>query len=94
MLPATIAVPSVTQFRNNSVILKMSCEMCLFFQRVPTRSLSSPTPGTPTNTETTREPIRTTGNNNMVDREQVYTWIMELTNPETREHALIELRYI
>lgn len=29
-----------------------------------------------------------------VNREQVYTWILELTNPDTREHALIELRYM
>lgn len=27
-----------------------------------------------------------------VDREQVYQWIQELTPPDTREHALIELR--
>lgn len=27
-----------------------------------------------------------------VDRERVYQWILELTNPETRENALPELR--
>ncbi len=26
-----------------------------------------------------------------MNREQVYQWIQELANPETREHALIEL---
>lgn len=26
-----------------------------------------------------------------VDREKVYTWIIELSNPETRENALLEL---
>lgn len=28
-----------------------------------------------------------------VDREKIYLWITELTNPETRESALFELRY-
>lgn len=28
-----------------------------------------------------------------VDREKIYQWIIELTNPETRENALQELRY-
>jgi len=28
-----------------------------------------------------------------VDREKIYIWINELTNPETRESALFELRY-
>lgn len=27
-----------------------------------------------------------------VDKEQVYSWIQQLTHPDTREHALIELR--
>ena len=27
-----------------------------------------------------------------IDREQIYTWIQELTHPETREQALLELR--
>ena len=27
-----------------------------------------------------------------VDREKIYLWINELTNPETRESALFELR--
>lgn len=27
-----------------------------------------------------------------VDREKIYQWIMELSNPETRENALLELR--
>ncbi|KAI4465471.1 hypothetical protein MML48_3g00013070 [Holotrichia oblita] len=27
-----------------------------------------------------------------VDREKIYQWILELTNPETRENALLELR--
>ena len=26
-------------------------------------------------------------------RESVYQWILELASPETREHALLELRY-
>ena len=29
-----------------------------------------------------------------VDREKIYLWINELTNPETRESALFELRYL
>ncbi|XP_064385539.1 CCR4-NOT transcription complex subunit 9-like isoform X2 [Halichondria panicea] len=31
------------------------------------------------------------GNSGGDNREQVYTWILELSNPDTREHALIEL---
>lgn len=55
------------------------------------RSISSPTPGMTSDVsrDTSRVPI--TSN---VDRDQVYTWILELINPETREHALIELRLI
>lgn len=30
--------------------------------------------------------------NQTVERERVYQWILELTNPETRENALLELR--
>lgn len=30
--------------------------------------------------------------NQTVEREKVYMWILELTNPETRENALLELR--
>lgn len=33
----------------------------------------------------------TTSAQSSVNREQVYTWIQELSSPETREHALIEL---
>lgn len=29
-----------------------------------------------------------------IDREQIYTWIQELTHPETREQALLELRLV
>ena len=29
-----------------------------------------------------------------IDREQIYTWIQELTHPETREQALLELRCV
>ena len=32
------------------------------------------------------------GGGGPVDREQVYQWILDLTPPDTREHALIELR--
>lgn len=59
------------------------------------RSVSSPTPGMPPSTITPSEGSRdmsripSSGN---VDRDQVYAWILELTNPDTREHALIELR--
>jgi hypothetical protein len=28
-----------------------------------------------------------------VDRDKIYQWIIELSNPETRENALLELRY-
>jgi CCR4-NOT transcription complex subunit 9 len=28
-----------------------------------------------------------------VDRDKIYQWIVELSNPETRENALLELRY-
>lgn len=28
------------------------------------------------------------------DRDKIYQWIVELCNPETRENALSELRYI
>lgn len=34
-----------------------------------------------------------TSNLQSVDREKIYLWITELTNPETRESALFELRY-
>ena len=34
-----------------------------------------------------------TTNLQTVDREKIYLWINELTNPETRESALFELRY-
>ena len=27
------------------------------------------------------------------EREKIYSWIIELSNAETREHALLELRY-
>lgn len=27
-----------------------------------------------------------------VDRDKIYQWIIELTNPDTRENALLELR--
>lgn len=30
--------------------------------------------------------------NNTVDRDKIYQWILELTNPDTRENALLELR--
>ena len=62
-------------------------------QRVPpvNRSLSSPTPSSIAQVDPPRDPSRIVGS--AVDREQVYSWILELTNPETREHALIELRY-
>ena len=29
-----------------------------------------------------------------VDREQIYTWILELSSPDTRETALLELRSV
>lgn len=29
-----------------------------------------------------------------VEREKIYQWILELTNPDTRENALLELRYV
>jgi hypothetical protein len=29
----------------------------------------------------------------LVDRDKIYQWIIELSNPETRENALLELRY-
>ena len=32
-----------------------------------------------------------TGQSSSLNREQVYTWIQELSSPDTREHALIEL---
>lgn len=32
--------------------------------------------------------------NQTVEREKVFQWILELTNPETRENALLELRYV
>ena len=28
-----------------------------------------------------------------VDREKIYQWIVELASPDTRENALLELRY-
>jgi len=28
-----------------------------------------------------------------VDRDKIYQWIVELSHPETRENALLELRY-
>ena len=62
-------------------------------QRVPpvNRSLSSPTSSSIAQVDPPRDPSRIVGS--AVDREQVYSWILELTNPETREHAFIELRY-
>jgi CCR4-NOT transcription complex subunit 9 len=54
-----------------------------------TRSISSPTPSMPA-AETSRDMPRTSSSTNL-DREQVYVWILELINPDTREHALIEL---
>lgn len=56
------------------------------------RSISSPTPTMPTS-DVSRDASRASGATTSVDREQVYTWILELINPDTREHALIELRY-
>jgi CCR4-NOT transcription complex subunit 9 len=32
--------------------------------------------------------------NQTVEREKVFQWILELTNPETRENALLELRWV
>lgn len=32
--------------------------------------------------------------NPTVEREKVYLWILELTSPDTREIALLELRYL
>lgn len=32
--------------------------------------------------------------NPTVEREKVYVWILELTSPETRETALLELRCV
>ena len=32
--------------------------------------------------------------NQTVEREKVFQWILELTNPETRENALLELRCV
>lgn len=31
---------------------------------------------------------------NLADREKIYQWILELTNSETRENALLELRFV
>jgi len=28
-----------------------------------------------------------------MEREKIYTWVLELSSPDTREHALLELRY-
>lgn len=66
------------------------------------RSVSSPTPGmqsSEASRDTTAAPIASGGGGGgvasgtaSVDRDQVYIWILELINPETREHALIELR--
>ena len=54
-------------------------------------SISSPTPSAiPTSDGASRDSSRAIVSS--VDREQVYTWILELINPDTREHALIELR--
>lgn len=65
------------------------------------RSVSSPTPGmqsSEASRDTTAAPIASGGGGGgvasgtaSVDRDQVYIWILELINPETREHALIEL---
>lgn len=29
-----------------------------------------------------------------VDKEKIFQWIIELSNPETRENALLELRFV
>lgn len=70
------------------------------------RSMSSPTPGLTVNEGARDQPTQppatthaqtpgpTIGATKLpgnVNREQVYQWIQELANPETREHALIEL---
>lgn len=67
------------------------------------RSISSPTPGMQSS-EVSRDgsgaPAGGGGGGggggvpSSVDRDQVYTWILELINPDTREHALIELRCV
>ena len=33
-----------------------------------------------------------TGSGTPVDQEKIYQWIQDLTNPEARENALLELR--
>ena len=62
------------------------------------RSVSSPTPGmqsSEASRDTTGAPTSGGGApGSSVDRDQVYTWILELINPDTREHALIELRCV
>jgi len=40
----------------------------------------------------TSQPSPATLQQPVVDREKVYQWIIELSNPETRENALVELR--
>lgn len=35
--------------------------------------------------------VTNASNASSLNRDQVYTWIQELSSPETREHALIEL---
>lgn len=32
--------------------------------------------------------------NSLVDRDKIYQWILELTNPDTRENVLLELRSV
>ena len=37
-------------------------------------------------------PTQSSGLSEM-EREKIYTWVLELSSPDTREHALLELRY-
>lgn len=38
-------------------------------------------------------PTQSSGLSEM-EREKIYTWVLELSSPDTREHALLELRYM
>lgn len=47
-----------------------------------------------TSTSTAGSAVSTTasGSGNGMDDSQIYQWILELSSPETRENALLELR--
>lgn len=67
----------------------------VYLKRFPGGGTTTPNAtGThPPNSTGGAAPVHAPSQLSTADRERVYQWILELASPDTREHALLELRY-